>query len=306
VKILLPIDGSDAAKAAVEFVQSLAADNPLDVTILAVTYVPLEYSMEPWIPEWNDREQERTQVFLDQARESLDTCCRSVITARGSGSVVTNILQYAKQCEADLIVLGAKGHSAIRRVLLGSVSDSVATGASCSVLVVRPQVGKAAKPEKILVTFDKSVATREAVAELMEWHLDRDTEIDVVSVAPNPYLYVTPDFAPVPLELIPSQVLPISEALQRIASQIAERFPHTETHTSIADHVGEAIVRKAENDKADLVIVGDTGHGMLSDFLLGSTSKYVLRHAPCSVLISRHHWKSNVEKQEVKENVSAG
>jgi nucleotide-binding universal stress UspA family protein len=305
LKILLPIDGSDVAKAAVDFVRSLAAENPLEVTVLAVSYIPLEYSMEPWVPEWSDRENERTQIILDQASKSLEGCCRSVITVRGSGSVVANILEYANQCEVDLIVLGAKGHSAIRRVLLGSVSDSVATRASCSVLVVRPQAGRASKPEKILLAFDKSVAAREAAAELMEWKFDRNTKVDVVSVAQNPYMFVGEDFSPTPIEITPDQILPISEAVQRIASQIAEHFPHTETHTPIADHIGEAIVEQAEDDKADLVVVGDTGHSVFSDLLLGSTSKYVLRHAPCSVLISRHHWKSGEEKQEVKEEASA-
>ena len=51
--------------------------------------------------------------------------------------------------KADLVVIGAKGHSQIDRILLGSTSDYVATHSHCSVLVVRP-TGLSEAPQKTL------------------------------------------------------------------------------------------------------------------------------------------------------------
>ena len=45
------------------------------------------------------------------------------------------------------------------------------------------------------------------------------------------------------------------------------------------------IVNQAEAWKADLVVVGTRGHGLLQRMILGSTARTVLQHAPMSVLI---------------------
>ncbi len=306
MKILLPIDGSEAANEAVEFVRSLAGDNPVDVVILIVSFEPVQYTMQPWVPEWTEQETLRTQVILNEAKQSLDDDCKSVSVVHGSGSVIPCILNQAKKSKADLIVLGAKGHSAIRRVLLGSISDSIATRAQCSVVVVRPNDKNGHRPEKIMLAFDKSIASREAAAELMEWNLRRDTKLNVVSIAQNPYVFVGEGYATSPIALTPEQIARVSETAERMASQIAERFPHTGSKTIVADHVGDAIVQAAEDGKTELIVVGDTEHSAIGDLFLGSTSKHVLRHAPCSVWISRHHWKAVEAKQEATDAVSAG
>jgi len=72
----------------------------------------------------------------------------------------------------------------------------------------------------------------------------------------------------------------------------------------VSDHIGDSIVNVAEETNANLIVVGDTGHSLLSRFLLGSTSKYVLRHAPCSVWISRRHWNATPTPNEVGDAVA--
>lgn len=301
MKILLPIDGSQPANDAVRFVKTLAQNRGVDVVVLSVSYDPVHYSMQPWVPEWTEQEKKRTQAILDEAKTELGEVCQSVTLVHGSGATVPCILDKATSLKADLIVMGAKGHSAVGRILLGSVSDSIATSAKCSVVVVRskPNVGSAFK--KIVLGFDQSAASREAVAELAQWNLSGDHEVDVVSVAVHPYVFAGERYLDVPITIDPKQVDRLSEAAERMASRIAEQFPHTKASTPVAAHVGEAIVNAAEQDNAGLIIVGDTGHSLLGQWLLGSTSKYVLRHAPCSVWISRHHWTSDAATPEVAD-----
>lgn len=305
MKILLPIDGSQPAKDATEFVKTLAANCDVDVVVLTVSYDPAHYSMQPWVPEWTGQENQRTRGILDDANNVLSEVCKSVTLVHGSGATVPCILDKATSSEADLIVMGAKGHSAVRRILLGSVSDSVATAAKCSVVAVRSKEGSGSEFKKIVLGFDQSVASREAITELTQWNLPRDREIDVVSVALQPYVYAGEGYMEVPITVDSEKVDRLDEAAERMASQIAERFPHTKAQTPVAAHVGEAIVSAAEEDNAGLVIVGDTGHSLVGQWLLGSTSKYVLRHAPCSVWISRHHWTSDTESQKATDAVAA-
>lgn len=290
MKVLLATDGSETAMAATKTVEQLAERNPIDVTVVTVSYDPQRYQFQPWVPEWTEEENVRTAQILADAKRTLDPACQSVSIRHVSGAVVPAILDESKTLKADLIVLGAKGHSAIGRLLLGSVSDSVASRAECSVLVVRP--GETFRFPRIVVGYDRSVASREAVAEFMELKLDEDTHLDVVSVAEQPYASSGGGFTRPPVTLGPKHIRPIVESNEHMASKVAEQYQHTESHIPVATHVGEAIVQQAEATNANLILVGDTGHSMLGELILGSTSKYVLRHAPCSVWISRHHTKT--------------
>jgi nucleotide-binding universal stress UspA family protein len=67
-------------------------------------------------------------------------------------------------------------------------------------------------------------------------------------------------------------------------------FRQTEPLVSVG-HASEEIVKAIESEHIELVIVGARGIGRVKRMLLGSTSEYLLAHAPCSVLIARHHEK---------------
>jgi nucleotide-binding universal stress UspA family protein len=89
------------------------------------------------------------------------------------------------------------------------------------------------------------------------------------------------------------------EALYRDAERKAADIV-AETRHALESHVGstitrihegpagEVIVNMAAACRADLAAVGSRGLGMVAGFLLGSVSHYVVRHAPCSVLVAKH------------------
>lgn len=289
MKILLPVDGSSAADEAVSFVRTLAQNNPVDVVVLKVSRAPVQHTNEPWISEWTEHESRHAEKVLERVKQKLEVDCQSVSTIHGAGSVVPCIIDQAKESKVDLIAIGAKGLSATQRALLGSVTDTVATRAECSVVVVRPGRERKQLLDRILFAFDKSVASREAAKEVMNLKLDRDTQLSVVSVAQSPRVFLEDGPVPSSIPLTPEQIAPVSEAADRMASHIAERFPQTASYTPVADHIGDAIIEAAEKEGVDLVVVGDTGHNRLGEYFLGSTSRHVLRHAACSVWISRRY-----------------
>ncbi len=296
MKILLPVDGSKAAREAVDFVRSLAKVRPVEVVVSMVSFAPAQHAMQPYSSEWKEQENLYIQKVLDNAKHALDVDCQSVSIIHGAGSVVPCILDQARDSKVDLIVMGAKGLSTTKRSHLGSVSDNIATRADCSVVVVRPGRRKNQHLGKILLAFDKSAASREAASELLLWKLSGDTHISVVSVAQTPSIFTDDGCVSSPYPLTPEQISPINDAAIRMASHIAEQHAKTDTQTLSADHIGEAIVEAAEKAEADLIVVGDAGHSRRGDFFLGSTSKYLLRHASCSVWISRYHWKTDAKE----------
>lgn len=313
MKVLFPTDGSEMADQAADFIRLLASNRPVELTVQTVSFVPRHYSVHPWVPEWIEVECERAKSLLDHAADSLRDVCGSVVTTRDDGAVVPAILQLAREMDADLIVLGAKGLSSLSRVLLGSISEHVASHAECSVVVVRPPANasrrvatdSADRFKRMVLGFDQSTASGEAVAELAQWNLPSDREIDIVSVVMHPYVYSGGSFAGPPITIDPQQVDDLTRAANEVAERLAVHCPHTRTQMPVADHAGEAIVAAAEKADADLIVLGDTSHGWLGRLFLGSTSRYVLRHAPCSVWISRHHHRIDADAAEETDAIAA-
>ena len=243
----------------------------------------------------NGRPQEK--AFVDEHQSELQEllgghCDGNLPRLHQFGDAAQVILDASKGIAVDLIVLGATGHSMVSRMLLGSVSDRVATHAKCSVLVVRPPGDDRpsnSPPKKILVAFDDSAPSRECVNELMGISWGQDTQFTILSVAiPESYLFG--DELPVAsLNNLKQQTVELGKAAQRVAKSLAGAIPLSSEKVLTGRHAGESIVSFAEENESDLIIIGDSGHGRVHDSFLGSTTKYVLRHAPCSVWISRHH-----------------
>jgi nucleotide-binding universal stress UspA family protein len=90
---------------------------------------------------------------------------------------VEGILGEAKRFQADVIVVGWRGHGAVRRLLMGSVSRGVVRGATCAVLVVR----RSQHVRTIVVGVDGSEAATRALALVGRLVPPRDGRVTLVS-----------------------------------------------------------------------------------------------------------------------------
>ncbi len=75
-----------------------------------------------------------------------------------------------------------------------------------------------------------------------------------------------------------------NKAIQQATEMASEQG--VEARSMIVDgHSGTAIVRIAESEEADIIVMGALGRTMVEETLMGSISRYVVRHAPCPVLV---------------------
>jgi nucleotide-binding universal stress UspA family protein len=95
--------------------------------------------LDAFVPEQSEREQsEREQTEREQTeREQSDRSGTRFEVLVGHGQPVDEILRLADDNQADLIVVGTHGHSALEHLLVGSVAERIVRHASCSVLLVR-------------------------------------------------------------------------------------------------------------------------------------------------------------------------
>src|SRR5690606_21152338 len=77
-------------------------------------------------------------------------------------------------------------------------------------------------------------------------------------------------------------------ANQAALARLHQDMPQAEPHVIESTHVSEGLVTFTENRQSDLLIVGETARHFLGRALLGSVTRYVVRHAPCSVWITRN------------------
>ncbi|WP_310427736.1 universal stress protein [Chamaesiphon sp. VAR_48_metabat_135_sub] len=78
------------------------------------------------------------------------------------------------------------------------------------------------------------------------------------------------------------------ERLQSYARQAHDRHIKADIYQSLGDP-GRTICELATNNLADLIVMGRNQKSVLSEIFLGSTSNYVLHHAPCSVMMIQHN-----------------
>jgi nucleotide-binding universal stress UspA family protein len=137
--ILIAVDGSPSSQEAVDFGLELAADQHATTTFVlvvpAVDVLPAGgFGVTASAPHEVTPEDSEP---LDAAREQAEQAGVRVHTRLLRGDPVDEIVAFADTIDADLIVVGSRGHGAIASALLGSVSRGVLREARRPVLVVR-------------------------------------------------------------------------------------------------------------------------------------------------------------------------
>ena len=144
MKILLAIDGSPCSDAAVEEVARRPWPEKSSVKVLTTWDTPAPPTPEGWALPANYFEEmdaalrKQGENIVNRAIQKLKSnrsLSADAVLAPGSPRPV--ILDEAESWGADLIVLGSHGYGALKRFLLGSVSQAVVSHAKCSVEVVR-------------------------------------------------------------------------------------------------------------------------------------------------------------------------
>ena len=199
------------------------------------------------------------------------------------GAVGATLVQLAEEYEVDLVVMGARGHANVERILLGSTSDYVATHAPCSVLIVRPSPSSQQDdPMRIAIGFEESGPARAAIEEFAEVKWGAKSSVQLVTVVP-PLIEFGGDIDPD----VEAQAKLI-ESMRRAAADLKDCCAKVQTKIVDHRHVGEGIVQFTEQNHCTMVVVGETPRSTIGRLLMGSVSRYVLRHAPCSVWITRN------------------
>lgn len=136
-KILVAYDGSDGSKLALDKATELAKAAEPEFHILAVGRIPEYAETVSEVEEAKEQASNFYSKIIDEAVRSLREREMTATPHVEFGKPGDVILRKAEDFQIDLIILGTKPHSALRRRFLGATVDKVVDHAHCSVLVVR-------------------------------------------------------------------------------------------------------------------------------------------------------------------------
>ncbi|MBE0430705.1 MAG: universal stress protein [Dehalococcoidia bacterium] len=147
-EVLVPLDGSRHADEAVQFLLRMPLPRRAEVLLMTVvqSFAPAFVKAYAADVEGSRRiiaglqqaEEEAARRLMTEAESQFHRKGYKVSTLVARGDPSREILREAVRRNVDLIALGAKGLTGVRRFMLGSVSQRVARYAGSSVLIVRP------------------------------------------------------------------------------------------------------------------------------------------------------------------------
>lgn len=147
-KILVPIDGSPVSKKAAKYGIHLAQIENAKLILMHVVEdvkqggaigLQAKYGNVRLVEGFKKARTKAAEKWIDGIKSQANTAgiksASEIISGDGTSEVGV-ITSYAKKNNIDLIVIGKKGHSKFRQLLVGSVSNGVINHAPCPVLVV--------------------------------------------------------------------------------------------------------------------------------------------------------------------------
>ncbi len=151
--ILVAVDFSEASKNALAYGRNLARAFGSRLHVLHVADV-ISTSAAQFYPEGpGEPEAKATELATHQLRTYVDGegAGDARIAVRVAPDPAIEIVDYANDVHADLVVLGTHGRTGVSRFIMGSVAEHVVRTASCPVLVVRQSEHEFLIPDPVAV-----------------------------------------------------------------------------------------------------------------------------------------------------------
>lgn len=277
-RILIATGGSPWSDAAAAYAIALAAQMRAELRLLAVLNVSGVYAM----PDVMASSELLMESVEQQGQDTLaHTTARAVdagvpyIALLKWGNVGETILQTAAEEQCDLIVLGSRGLSGFKRLMLGSISNAVAAKAQCPVLVIKQPPPAALLWRRVLVATGGSPWSDAAVDHALELARAQQLEVCLLYVERRRPRRTESLFS---LTSDGKNILALAEA-RAVAAGVSY-----ETKLAQGD-VATTILHAATEQQCDVVVLGSRGLTGFKRLMLGSISNAVAATAPVPVLI---------------------
>ncbi|WP_040783440.1 universal stress protein [Nocardia pneumoniae] len=276
--ILVGVDGSAAALAAVSWAATYAVSRRAPLHIVYAIGAPIDFGPGLGVAQFDyDSYRQAGRDALDAARQSAMATTAPI----GELDITVDLVEAPpipvlrdRSKSARLLVVGTHGLGVFSRRILGSVSTALARHAGCPVAVVPEQADGFDGP--VVVGVDGSPCSVDAIEIAFDEAAHRGAELVAVHTWSEFFRYI-------------SRAEMREEARELLSESLAgygERYPEVRVRRVVVeDRAAKRLLD--EGDNAQLIVVGSHGRGGFAGMTLGSVSQAVLHGAKVPVIIAR-------------------
>ena len=294
--ILVASDFSETASLALDRALELAVSHQSEIAIVHVMQPDIPTLAAPEMivvpPNYEDMLRKSCMEGLELAAQRVRDAGVRVSHHLEQGRAAKRITACADAISANLIILGTRGNTGFRRLLLGSVAEEVVRIADQPVLTIHPGDDRPIEPiRKILFPTDFSDVADQALA-VASSIFAGSAEAEVILV----HTYqIMPTVVPLGGFGEGAGAL-IVENAQQLAADAAEPSVYALREKGFRVDVviergdpSEVVTELAAERDVDVIIMGTRNHSRLRQFLLGGTAARIVEHASCPVLTVHRH-----------------
>ncbi|WP_028927837.1 universal stress protein [Pseudonocardia acaciae] len=287
--VVAGVDGSESSRRAARWAAAAAARRKVALSLVHAVDVTPYTAAAGYVPP-----QGLFEALLDEGREWLLTAKAEIGAAYPALSVEVEAeiahparMLLARSERAGLVVLGASGSGGLAGVLAGSTALALAAHGRCPVAVVRgPEPGLAPPDDgPVVVGVDGSPDSEAAVAIGFEEASLRGARL----IAVHAWNGFDPDEYSAVRRFVDDWASIETSEREVLAERLAgwrDKYPDVDVRRVVSRRrPAPCLLRHAAG--AALLVVGSRGRGGFTGMLLGSTSRTLVQHAPCPVIVAR-------------------
>lgn len=284
-RLLLATDGSGFSEGAIREAIRMAKRCSSKLIALSVIESNPEYAgIAPQLVEKAEKAA-RGHLEAVKARAKQEGVDLDIIVREGEDSY-HYIAEEAIKNKSTMLIMGRRGKKGLKRLVMGSTTARVIGHAPCSVLVVPSAAQTDFK--SIAVATDGSKYSAYAASEAIGIAKRNGARLTVVSVVPSELMTQADiDFAMVQREQLAEKEMHEAEQYAKAVKEAAKK-EGVDVHAFVmSGRPADAIIETAQEQKADLIVLGSHGRTGLEKLLMGSVTERVIVLSSCAVLVAK-------------------
>ncbi len=298
--ILAPLDGSSFGEFALPIALGLARSLDGKIKLISVAsedHAPRHRRVATVSPDAVEPVNRAAVAYLNNlGRKIADRSDVPVFTTVVPGTAAKGLVDFLGKSHPELIVMSTHGRGSLSRAWVGSVADWVIRHTSVPVMLVRPEEDTEVAIEdthrfrNLMIALDGSEQAEAGLEWAQRIGRASGAMCTLIQVTSRSFPIWSSDLERSATEEDDYAAIAHSESLEylhRIEFRLRERGLSVTSEVERDVPAATGILRKAEERKADLIVITTHGRGRLPRFILGSVADKVVRAAHVPVLVIR-------------------